>query len=414
MSMSREKSAPPIRNSKLETRNSKVGRVRGVYGADPHASEPRIQRIVDRFFLDEDGLVIGAIKGSSLRRYTRADMRGVPLEKTIGADLGAPHKYKLLVMNYEETGMAHGDYLMAMLEKYKATGDRAVRARARGAFRAIRQLADTVARTNPYGRGWWPKPYGGMRDLNEMFETSIDQVSKIVLGLAQYEREMATERERQWIRMQVRAMADWWIRHHFTTRYFGNCCWWDLHEMCHSASGLLYLVRQAMAWTPGRPPRHVAEAWQHLLGNRQRVLTNTRTHNVHNLTMECVRRLCDLDPAHRRLWRRSAMAMVERTIRDTDPVAGTNAMLPYGIYNTGPRAACTAATAYAWTGKRQYADFAWRLLGIYNREAKFYHHDPSHRPPRSIVSWWLDALSGHHYTAWLLAYWRLRNAGLPA
>ncbi|MBT4817655.1 MAG: hypothetical protein HON70_18260, partial [Lentisphaerae bacterium] len=138
--------------------------VRGIYGTTPEACESRISNIVQDVFLDRDGLLIGAVKGSTLKPYTQADMKGVPLEKTLGKDLGAPHQYKLVLMNYEETGMAHGDYLMMLCEKYQATRGGEVRSQAATAFQAIQRLADTVAETNPYGRGWWPKPYGGMND----------------------------------------------------------------------------------------------------------------------------------------------------------------------------------------------------------------------------------------------------------
>jgi len=237
----------------MQTTMSRRRLVAGVYGRNPHQIEPRVQAIVDGVFLDRDGLVIGAVKGSTLRPYTPADMRRVPLEQTLGANAAIPHQYKLLIMNYEETGMAHGDYLMAMLEKYKATGDGSAKQRARRAFAAARRLADAVAQTNPYGRGWWPKPYGGMKDLNEMFETSIDQTVKIVLALTQYERELATAAERRWCRMQVRAMADWWIKHHFTTGYFGNCCWWYLHP--HATRPRGSCTSCAKAWPTRRGQR---------------------------------------------------------------------------------------------------------------------------------------------------------------
>ena len=393
--------------------------VNGVYGQDPEMCEPRIQEIVERIFLDPAGLVLGAVKGATLRPYTAADMKGVRLEETLGADAGMPHQYKLRLMNYEETGMAHGDYLMAMLEKYRATRDPLVCRRAKSAFAAIRQLADTVAADNPYGRGWWPKPYGGMNDLNEMFETSIDQTIKIVLALVQYDRELAEPAESRWCRMQVRAMADWWITHHFTTRYFGNCCWWDLLRAPHSAAALPCLVRQAMAWTPGRVPSRYDEAYEYLLGHQSWLFIQRGGLNSFNLAMECGQRLNELDPGRRRLWIRCRNSMLRWSVAATDPATGTNEVPGYGRYNTGLRAACTAATAFAWTGSSAAADFAWRLLQLYNRMDRFYHHDQADPPIHSNrVSCWFDALSGHHYAAWLLAYWRLKNgsnreAGIP-
>ena len=381
------------------------------YGNTLEDIEQNICTIIGEYFIDQDGLLIGAINGDTLLPFTNADMKGVRLETTLGADLGAPHKYKLLLMNYEETGMAHGDYLMALLEKYKATGSEQVKKQAHQAFLVIKQLADTIAETNPYGRGWWPKPYGGLKDLNEMFETSIDQVTKIVLALAKYDRELATVEERDWIRMQVRAIADWWIHHHYTTRYFGNVCWWDLHEAPHSAAALLYLVRQAMAWSK-TSPKHLEQAWEHLMGHRKWLLLKKGGNNSHNLAIECVHRLEVLDPDHQKLWRRSRNILIEHSIAGTNLETGTNYVSGYGRYNTGLRMACSGAIVYDWTHKRKYADIVGRMLKIYNKNEKFYHHDQDyifHKP--NLVSCWNNAISGHQYAAWLLAYWRLRNSG---
>ena len=102
--------------------------------------------------------------------------------------------------------------------------------------------------------------------------------------------------------------------------------------------------------------------------------------------------------------------MLEHTVDETDPRTGTNDVPGYGAYNTGMRTACSIAEAARWSGRRRHVDFAWELLRIYSCEAKFFHHDQSHKPrEHNQVTWWFDALSGHHYVAWLLAYWRLRN-----
>ncbi|MBT4817636.1 MAG: hypothetical protein HON70_18165, partial [Lentisphaerae bacterium] len=233
---------------------------------------------------------------------------------------------------------------------------------------------------------------------------------KIVLALTQYDQQLATASERDWIRMQVRAMADWWIEHHYTTRYFGNCCWWDRHEAAHSSSALLYLVRQAIAWTPGRTPRRLLDAWEYLMGHRRWVLTTRGGLNTHNLAIECLHRLDQLDPTHKRHWRRARNVLLDHTVSETNPHTGTNDVPGYGAYNTGMRTACSIAEAARWSSRKRHVAFAWELLRLYDREGKFFHHDQSHQPrEHNQVTWWFDALSGHHYVAWLLAYWRLKN-----
>jgi len=155
-------------------------------------------------------------------------------------------------------------------------------------------------------------------------------------------------------------------------------------------------------------------AWEFLLKGAARRLCGVGDRvNTGNLAIECLRRLDELAPEHRALWRRSCATMMRASVAATDPATGTVEVRGYGRYNVGLRAACSAAVADEWLGRRRYADFAWHVLQLYNRRAMFYHHDQTHQPRRhNRVNWWFDAVSGHHYASWLLAYWRLRNLAL--
>lgn len=387
--------------------SSRRALVEGVYGSAPEACAPRIEALVEALFVDAAGLVRGAISGRTLRPYTQRQMGHVPLTQTYCWRGAFPLKYKPVALNYEETGMAQGDYLLAMCHKHRATGEDRARRIADRTYGAIRELAETIGASHPYGWGWWPKPFGGMKDLNEQSETSIDQCTKVMLGLELYESTLARRGDARWCRRFAIAMADWWIEHGYATNYFGNTAYWDLMPAPHAIGGLLYMVQLARSYAGGSRRAGYDEALTYLGQHRAHFFAPRGALNACNLAIETLCRLEALAPSQRRYWARARRAVAQRQFRLTNMRDGTNVIQGHGRYNTGVRTACSAAALLEHTGRREYDRRCTKLLRIYNRAERFHHHDQSHPPTRpNRVNWWFDALSGHAHTAWLHAYWR--------
>jgi hypothetical protein len=326
-----------------------------------------------------------------------------------------PTRWKKLVMNYEEADMATGDYLMALVHKSAVTRDQQARDKARQTFRAIRLLCANAFAKNPYGRGWLPKPYGGIADVGEVFECSVDQYNKIALALDFYGRELAGPKEKQEAEDILVAFADWWVDRGYTANYFGNCCWWWKTEYPHAVSFFLYILALAQHIT-GR--RKYGREFRAMLKFRQGLCNVERTEaNAANLTIEALARLYVLKPGHRKLFLRAmkkCWSYSRKAVAGEGFVTGENLRDAHGRpvrINTGPRVACSGVTVAAFLPRQREAilGFTRALLMKYNRKEMFHHlHPSSGRLPRSFA-FEHDVLSGHHYTAWLHAYWKSRH-----
>jgi len=381
--------------------------VEGSYGSTLPEIEARAQRIARAVFLDANGFVRGAVHRRTLAPYTPEDVADYEVREIFSVNAAVPYAYKKLLMNYEEADMATGDYLLSLIHKFQVTGDPAVREAARRVFEAILLLCHNAATRNPYGRGWLPKPYLGIVRVEEVFECSVDQYTKIALALDWYAREIAGAAERARAEENLVAFADWWIDHAYTANYFGNCCWWWCSNMPHPEAWFLYILALAEHLTGER--RYAREfgkmlQYHEALFNVQRVETNAC-----NLTAECLERLLALKPGRRLLWLAALRACWEYSREHTTPEGYCPQRLGQGtaIVNNGGRVACTAATASRFLPEGP-ALFAWgrEVLAKYTNKNMFLHLHPRTRGLPRAFALERDALSGHHFTSWLHAYWK--------
>ena len=387
----------------------------GCLGTTLEGLEARAQRIVRAMFLDRQGFVRGGINRETLAPYTLEDMAEYDVQEMFNVNAGCPWEAKKLVMNYEEADMAMGDWLLSLVHKWAVTGDEQVREQARKAYASIMLLVDNAATKNPYGRGWLPKPYLGIVDVGEIFECSVDQYTKIALGLDWYARELATPEERARAEAALVSFADWWADHWYTANYFGNCCWWWKTNMPHPEAWFLYILALAEELTGEK--RYAREfnklmQFQAALLNVQRVETNAC-----NLTAECLERLMTLKPGRRKLWREALTACWEFSREHTTPAGNCPQRLGKSgriLVNNGGRVACTAATASQFLpGGEELRAWGRKVLGKCDHREMFYHLHPDSDPlPRSFEFERLD-LSGHHFTSWLHGYWKLRRLQPP-
>jgi len=380
------------------------------YGETLEEVEATVQQVVERVFRDEDGLVRSGVYGKTMRPLMLEEVRDRP--HGIGCyseNHAMPNRYKPIYNNYENAGQASGKYIRAMLKKYRATGDPAVLGRARQTVRALELLWNNVAEQNPYGRGWLPKPFGGARDVSEMFECSPDQYADVTLGLDRYHDEAADADERLMIERMVASFADWWLEHDYTTSYQGACCWWKRTDFPHATAFFLYL--NALAYRV-RPQARYAEAFDLWLGLQDGLFNCPRVGvNASGLAIECMERLTALRPDLEPLWRRAAEAntahMIELAER-SDNYPGLSATFNYRAY-----LAHHLGGAHRLFPDRGHDRHMASLIAAYRSRTDFYHLRRG-----ALLAELSPVVAGDDYrnmfwaeghVCWLSAYWALRQ-----
>ena len=380
----------------------------GRYGDSLSDMEQRIRSIVRQVFIDSHGFVRGAVNIRTLKPFTHQDVAHLKLGEMYTRNANIPWRMKKLIMNYEEADMATGDYLMSLVHKFRATGERTVREQARRVFEAIALLCENSFSTNVLGRGWLPKPYAGIGEVAEMCETSADQYTKITLGLDLYAREVATAAERRRAEGLILAFADWWVEHWYTTSYFGRCLWWWRHNSPHAQGWLLYILALAQELSGERCyGREFTRLWE-FRGGLMRA--DSGGANSTNLGIECMERLWDLRPRRRSFWR-EALAANWAYCRE---IARPEGYVMHGppshliTMNTGPRVACSAAAMLHFVDDPgEVAAWTRRYLSRMDHKEMYLIEHPSTQHVRPGFAFHQGALSGHYYTAWLHAYWKL-------
>lgn len=382
------------------------------YGKTLAEIEPTIHRVIQRIFVDEDHFLRSFVNGRTMRPYRLADLPGHDFGRgTFTENSSMPRKLKPLWLNYEDADMATGDYLCALLEKYRVTGDRRVRAEARRTCQAIRRLCRNAFTANAsphYRRGWLPKPYGGIRRVAECFECSVDQYMKITGALEQYRNELADVRERGEIKAIVLAFADWWIDHDYTSNYFGNCCWWLKAGHAHSTAFFLYLTAWA-ARLSGRTK--YAKAFAHCWKFRRPLLHHRGDHaNSCNLVIECAARLCALQPRGTSFWRECVPQQVGFSLAALQADGSVCLAALKTRFQSGPRVAASFAAAHRLMPSRGFGARVYPLLLKCNRREHFYHVSRGQRWVHPVLRRpeYLQSFSAQEHAAWLRAYWMMQ------
>jgi hypothetical protein len=381
-----------------------------VYGRTLDEVERTAQEVVEKVFRDKDGMIRSGVNGRTMRPLKEKDVTDRP--NGLGTCVECaymPRHLKPLWLNYEDAGMASGKYLCAMLNKHAVTQAPKTLAYARRTFEALVLLWNNCAAKNPFGRGWMPKPYAGIRDVSEVFECSVDQYSDITQGLYAFYREAATPPERQTIKEMVLSFADWWMERDYTTGYMGHCCYWKRLEYAHPIGYFLYLNALAHSFLPKRKYMDGFHLWleisQGLSAPKRSVSINS-----HGLALGCLELLVELRPERKAFWLLCAQTCADMMFAASHQAPRTKATVQEKGY-----LAHHLCAAHALLPANGYDRVVLKLIGQYKRRADFYHLsrglrldriDPYEAGGDVRNTFWSQ---GH--ICWLNAYWRLKRFG---
>jgi hypothetical protein len=386
-----------------------------LYGEDPEAVEATIQAVVEKVFRDEDGMIRSGVYGKTMKPLRLEDVRDRP--HAIGCyseNHHIPNELKPIYNNYENAGQCSGKYIRAMLNKYSVNQDNAILDYARRTFKAIELLWNNVAQQNSYpgGRGWMPKPFGGIRHVAEMTECSPDQYTDMTLGLERFYHEAADENERQIIEEMIVSFADWWALHDYATSYEGGTCWWKLRPDCiHVVSYFLYLNTLAHRFNPCERYQTNFKIWLNVLDESLKIRDGLNGANMIGLTIECMDRLMELKPDYNDLWLKVISddpdTFVKRLLIEDQDVAG----LSYQQLNCF--AAYYLCVAARVLNEPSFKGIAKELIEAYNKRRDFYHISRG-KPVDKL----LKVVTGDDYRnifwaeghiLWLATYWVLKD-----
>ena len=225
------------------------------YGETLSDAEATIQQIIETIFRDESGLLLSGVNARTMKPLREEEVT----DRKYG--LGGwyetsriPRQYRSVGMNFENCHQCSGKYLDGLVDKYAVTKDPKVLEYAKRTVDATREVWETVAKSHIYGKGWMPKPYAGMNEIPEMYESSVDQYADITFGLEKYYHELATPDERVVLAEMFLSFADWWIDHNYTFSYEGLTVWWDRVHILAQAY-FLYLFELAYSLAPRKKYR---------------------------------------------------------------------------------------------------------------------------------------------------------------
>ena len=271
------------------------------YGNNLDEMEQTISRIVEQYFIDDDGLVLACLNARTNRPYADDDeeVRDLPLEQNWVYRGSFPREVKRTAMNYEDTDMTTGELLMAYLARAKVEpAEPNVDAAERLAGAMIR-LSQVVAEKNPFGAGFLPKPHGGLKYVPECFELSADQYLKWAVALEAYAGWTRDGQRREQVDEILLAMARWLDARDFATPYMGNTNYARLNHLRHYHLTFAYLCAKGYALSGDvELLREVAFFKEHALANSK----DSTSPNSQNLVVEALSRLLDLAPEHTDAW----------------------------------------------------------------------------------------------------------------
>jgi len=385
------------------------------YGQTLEEVEATIQDVVERVFRDGDGMIRSGVYGKTMKPLRLEDVTDRPFGVgCYSENHHIPNELKPLYNNYENAGQCSGKYIGAMLQKYAATGDAKVLDNACRTFKALELLWNNAAEQNQYpgGRGWMPKPFGGIRDVAAMTECSPDQYTDITLGIEEFYHKAADDQERKVIEEMILSFADWWSEHDYATSYEGGICWWKLRPDCvHVVSFFLYLNSLAYTFNPKESYQKDFELWLKILDQSIKIWDTLNGANMTGLTTECMSRLIELRPDHEKKWKNlldeDPDSFIKRILMEDQDVPG----LRYQQINTfAARYLCLADNIF---DQPKFKNTAKELLASYNKRSDFYHISrgmPVDKLPTIVTGddyrnmFWSE---GH--VMWLRTYWDLKT-----
>jgi len=381
------------------------------YGRTLDEVEATIEQVAERIFRDDDGILRSCVNGRTMKAMRVEDVKDRPHGLgTFVENSSVPRSVKTIWLNYENAGQASGNYLEALCAKAQVTGDPQAAELARRTVDAIVTLWENAAKTkHPNGgggRGWFPKPYAGIKDVGEMHECSADQYCDITLGLQSYYHTLANEQEKKKIEEIIISFADWWYNHDYCGVYLGQAIWWKrLEGHSLAASYFLYLNALAYSWRPCRKFQHGFEIWLEL---REMLFPPDPIWVCGNgIPLECLERLIDLRPDLEDYWRAAAVHQAKLLVQCVENQTALNKS-----YEVNGFATHYLVVAHRILPGRGYDVLAQRCMESCKNRKDFYHIRRGLRvldlDKREQGDDFLDVLLCELHVHWMAAYWKLR------
>jgi len=378
------------------------GIIRTDYGASVPEIEATLRRIIEEFFLDKDGFIYACINSRTLEPFRDSDpeVNQKPIHESWVANGSFPYDLKRTFHNYEDSDMAAGDYLMALMSRQAATKDAATANKARAFFRAMVKLYDTVAEKSPYGAGFLPKPYSGIDRAHESFETSADQYFKFTVSIEKYGAWTTDPEEKAKTREMLLAFARWMDDRDFVTSYMGDPSWGRLIHLMHYLGYFAYIM--ALGYRLAGNDHYRQEA----LFFRDRMMaqgSRSPSPNSLNLVVEILDRLVDLMPEHKEDW----LELMARDWDNRHAYVNDDGVAHFSGYtwNCGARMASTYNTIVKHFPEKKGDLDLTTLLSKHNRLEHFILQIGADDPKDMTYPECRYSIVSQYYACWLRAHW---------
>ena len=387
------------------------------YGKTLEEVEATIAQVIECVFRDDDGILRSGVNGRTMKINRPEDIKDRPLGVgTYVENSDIPREFKPVWTNYENAGQASGTYLEALCAKFRATGDENLRELARKTVRAIVTLWENASKIeHPLGgggKGWLPKPYGGINNVDGMHECSIDQYVDITLGLQSYYLTFADDAEKRKIEEMIVSFADWWFDHDYCGVYLGRAIYWKRlawHPM--SVAGFLYMNALAYSFDYRKKFQDGFSLWLQMKGALENA-ENAVWSPMHGITLNCIGRLILLRPEMSDYWMRVAECQSGLLVKSIEDTSGT-----FHQFNQNAYGASYLATAHRLLPQCGY-DFRSRQCLIANTQREsFYHIKRGIRiadiNPRHTGDDYRDMFMAETHAHWMAAFWNIipQNTG---
>lgn len=382
------------------------------YGSTLGEVEATIQEVIERVFRDEDGILRSGVNGRTMKPLTNDEVKDrFNGQGAYTHHSAMPEALKAVWLNYENAGQASGAYLVALCIKAEVTRNPKVHELARRTVKAIVTLwnnAAAPAGLGGGGRGWFPKPYGGIHKLAGIEECSADQYTDVTLGLHAYHLTLADAEEKKQIEEVICSFSDWWQDHDHSGVYFGKPIWWkrlDWHPM--AAAGFLYIHALAESWRPGPKSRRGLETWLKLKATLLHPESDKPTGvTMHGMPILCLERLRLLRPDLNDVWQPAIVhqaALLARSITETAQ-SKTFEVNGFGSDYLG--------AAHRLLPDAGYDKLSLRCIEACKTRGDFYHIRRGLRidalPALVRGDDYRDVFFCEGHVHWLSAYWRRR------